>query len=189
MRVLQMREQLLFAPRWFAWLKDRLAIEQKQVQPIQESVECRTNGEVARVIAVYVLPPVWRVKPDEIETADVLVGLRIASVGTVEAGVEQVSRAAFDAEFAAHVGAGTAPRHWVQRALCTEVAQQILEEFAAAIAGIPRVPIGASICLVIKARRSSRRCPSVGPRPRRCCRSEPSARAPRNERCISRRAF
>ena len=42
-------------------------------------------------------------EPDEIVTADALVAGRIARISTVETPVKQIGRAAFDAQFPAHI--------------------------------------------------------------------------------------
>ena len=105
--------------------------------------------EVARVVAVHLLPPVRRMDPDEVELRRVA---RIVGRSPASKPVWMSLLDARDAEFPADVRAGPAAGHRVEHALRPEIPEQVLDELPGAVAGIARVAVRASLRLVVEAR-------------------------------------
>ena len=79
--------------------------------------------EIAGVVGVEFLPPVGRVRPDEIERVG---GRKIVRVAGVESLVN-VEGEAVNAQILAHVAGGAAARHRVENQLRLEVGEQVLD--------------------------------------------------------------
>ena len=110
-----------------AVVEDALASEEQEVIAIQE---CRSSdGQADKslwIVGVFLLPPIGRMEPNEVELADSFVARRIAGIATLA----DVEADAFDPEFSAYVGASAGAGHGIENSFRPEVQQQILDEFA-----------------------------------------------------------
>src|SRR5579884_162571 len=103
----------------------------------EERLQGWSAGEVAGIVGVELLPPVGRVCPDEVERLGVRKPLRVAGVNPAV----DVPIQTGDAEFLAYVGACPAAAHGVQDQAGAEVEEQVLDEIAAAVAGVAPVAV------------------------------------------------
>ena len=88
--------------------------------------------------------------PDEVELPRAVV-LRL--ITRIEAGPD-IERPAGNVKFDADVAAGAAARHGIEDGSRLEIQQQVFDEDAAAVAGIPRIAIWTTICPVKQTRES-----------------------------------
>ena len=107
-------------------------------QPVafQECLQRGRAGEASRVVGVELLPPVGRMDPAELEA---LAG-ELRGIAGIWPLVE-IAGVAVDAQFLAHIAAGAAAGHGIEDTERFEVAQQVFDEVAAAVAGIAAVAV------------------------------------------------
>ena len=113
----------------------------------EEMLQRRRTRQVSGIVGVELLPPVSGMGPDEVEGLDGGEVIRIAGVETLM----DVPREAGEAEFIADVAAGAAASHWVQNQGRLEIQQKILDEVAAAVAGLASVAVLAGSVEVVQA--------------------------------------
>lgn len=124
----------------------RAALYQKLVTG-EKGFERWRPREVARVAGVELLPPIRGMNPAELEA----IARELGGIAGVEIRME-VTRPAINAKFLAYVAAGSAAGHGVENTGCAKIANQVLDEIAATIAGIGAVAVFASAVEMIEAR-------------------------------------
>ena len=105
--------------------------------------ECSQRGrarQVPRIRRVKFLPPIWRMRPNEVECRACGQAAKAVGIGGVKA-LTDVPRQARNAKFTAYVRACAAASHRVEDVLRAEEKEQIADEFAAAIAGVTTVAV------------------------------------------------
>lgn len=119
-------------------------IDQSRVSP-QEFWKGWRDAQVAEIVGVFLLAPIRRMDPDEIEFSEILVrrwNARVPAVANVKADV-------LDPEFLADIATRAGTGHWVEHPLRLEIQQQVLDQFAGAVARITAVPIRTRPRLVV----------------------------------------
>ena len=133
-----------------AWGQDTGTICDERGVAFKECFQRRRARQVSWVVGVKLLPPLGRMRPDEIECRAGRQIVEAVCVGRVKA-LADVPRQAGNAKFSAYVRACAASGHGIEDSLRVEKQEQVTNEPAATISRIFAVAVFTGAVEVIKA--------------------------------------